>query len=72
MRGRTGIIFLAIFSAVSLIDVSTSPANSASTADADIKSHFDIPAEPLDKALRDFAVQANLNISYDQIGRAHV
>jgi outer membrane receptor protein involved in Fe transport len=38
--------------------MATSPA--AST----IKSHFDLPAEPLDKALRDLAVQANCNISY--------
>lgn len=34
-------------------------------AGADIKSHFDLPAEPLDKALRDFAIQANCNISYE-------
>jgi outer membrane receptor protein involved in Fe transport len=34
-------------------------------AGAEIKSHFDLPAEPLDKALRDFAIQANCNISYD-------
>jgi iron complex outermembrane recepter protein len=34
-------------------------------ADADVKSSFDIPAEALDKALRDFAIQANCNISYE-------
>jgi iron complex outermembrane recepter protein len=38
---------------------------SAAIAGAEIKSHFDLPAEPLDKALRDFAIQANCNISYD-------
>ena len=29
------------------------------------QSHFDIPAEDLGKALRDFALQANCNVSYD-------
>ena len=29
------------------------------------KSHFDLPAEPLGKALRDFAIQADCNISYE-------
>jgi hypothetical protein len=32
---------------------------------AEDKSRFDLPAEPLGKALRDFAVQANCNISYE-------
>jgi hypothetical protein len=31
----------------------------------DNKSRFDLPAEPLGKALRDFAVQAKCNISYE-------
>jgi outer membrane receptor protein involved in Fe transport len=31
----------------------------------EIKSRFDLPAESLDKALRDLAVQANCNISYE-------
>lgn len=34
-------------------------------ADPDITMRFDLPAESLDKALRDFAVQANCNISYE-------
>jgi iron complex outermembrane recepter protein len=38
---------------------------SVALAGAEIKSHFDLPAESLDKALRDFAIQANCNISYD-------
>jgi iron complex outermembrane recepter protein len=33
-------------------------------ARADNTSRFDLPAEPMDKALRDFAVQAKCNISY--------
>jgi iron complex outermembrane recepter protein len=32
---------------------------------AEDKSRFDLPAEPLGKALRDFAIQANCNISYE-------
>jgi iron complex outermembrane recepter protein len=34
-------------------------------ARADVQVHFDLPAEPLSKALRDFAIQANYKISYD-------
>jgi outer membrane receptor protein involved in Fe transport len=33
-------------------------------ADTNIMSRFDLPAEPLDKALRDFAIQAHCNVSY--------
>src|ERR1700678_3814082 len=32
---------------------------------SDVKLHFDVAAGPLDKALRDFAVQASRNISYE-------
>lgn len=32
---------------------------------AEDKARFDLPAEPLGKALRDFAIQANCNISYE-------
>jgi iron complex outermembrane recepter protein len=35
-----------------------------SLAKSEIKARFDLPAESLDKALRDFALQANCNISY--------
>jgi outer membrane receptor protein involved in Fe transport len=34
-------------------------------AAADSKSHFDLPAEPLDKALQDFAIQVHCQISYE-------
>jgi hypothetical protein len=37
----------------------------ASLAAAEIKSRFDLPAESLAQALRDFAIQANCNISYE-------
>jgi iron complex outermembrane receptor protein len=61
MCGRAGIILLAIFATV----FSLSAAGAPSPARSDIKSHFDLPAEPLDKALRDLAVQAKCNISYE-------
>src|SRR5260370_23395743 len=65
MCGRAGIILLAIFAASFSLDASTSLAFSPSPANPEIKSRFDLPAESLDKALRDFAVQANYNISYE-------
>jgi iron complex outermembrane receptor protein len=42
-----------------------SVAVSISRASTDLKSSFDLPAEALDKALRDFAIQAHCNISYE-------
>ena len=36
------------------------------------KSRFDIPAEDLGKALRDFAIQANCNLSYDPASVKHL
>ncbi len=44
---------------------STPAAGATSALGSDIKLHFDLAAGPLDKALRDFAVQANRNISYE-------
>jgi iron complex outermembrane receptor protein len=41
-------------------------------APADSKSRFDIPAEDLGKALRDFAIQANCNLSYDPASVKHL
>ena len=38
---------------------------SPSVAGTDPAAHFDLPAEPLDQALRDFAIQAKCNISYE-------
>src|SRR5579859_1031883 len=65
MCERAGIILLAIFAGILPLQISTSLATSMSSPNAEIKSRFDLPAEPLDKALRDFAVQANCNISYE-------
>jgi iron complex outermembrane recepter protein len=42
------------------------------SARADSKSRFDIPAEDLGKALRDFAIQANYNLSYDPTSVKHL
>lgn len=63
MCRRAGIVLLAIFASVASLYASSSMA--ASSAGPEIKSRFDLPAEPLDKALRDLAVQANCNISYE-------
>jgi len=77
MCARAGIILSAIYAAVLSLNASPSPANAASPPDStaaanstptlasNIKVHFDLPAGPMDKALRDFAVQANRNISYE-------
>jgi iron complex outermembrane recepter protein len=65
MCGRAGIILSAIFAGILSLNVSTSLAGSTLPPGAEIKSRFDLPAEPLDKALRDFAIQANRNISYE-------
>jgi iron complex outermembrane receptor protein len=65
MCGRAGIILLAIFATVLSLRPSISPAGEAPSAASEIKSHFDLPAESLDKSLRDFAVQAKCNISYE-------
>jgi iron complex outermembrane recepter protein len=74
---RAGIILPTFCAAVLSLNASPYPANAASPPDStaaasstsalgsDIKLHFDLPAGPMDKALRDFAVQANRNISYE-------
>jgi iron complex outermembrane recepter protein len=65
MCGRAGIFLHAIFAAALSFNASTSLATPATAIGSEIKSHFDLPAEPLDKALRDAAIQANCNISYE-------
>src|SRR5260221_1555094 len=65
MCGRAGILLLAIFAAIFSLSASRSTAGATSPTRSEIKSHFDLPAESLDKALRDLAVQANCNISYE-------
>jgi iron complex outermembrane recepter protein len=65
MCGRAGIILLAILAIISSLGASTSVASEIPPVCSEIKSRFDLPAESLDKALRDFAVQAKCNISYE-------
>jgi iron complex outermembrane recepter protein len=48
------------------------PAAADTNARADAKARFDIPAEDLGKALRDFAIQANYNLSYDPTSVQHL
>jgi iron complex outermembrane receptor protein len=64
MCKRAGIILLVIFAGILSLNHSTARSNSRN-ASAEIKSRFDLPAESLDKALRDFAIQANCNIAYE-------
>jgi iron complex outermembrane receptor protein len=65
MCRRAGIFLLAVFASILTLHASPSFSLAASPSGTAIKSHFDVPAEPLDKALRDLAVQANCNISYE-------
>lgn len=48
------------------------PAAADTNVRADAKARFDIPAEDLGKALRDFAIQANYNLSYDPTSVQHL
>jgi iron complex outermembrane receptor protein len=65
MCRRAGIVLLAIFTSILTFHALPSVSLATSPNGTAIKSHFDLPAEPLDKALRDLAVQANCNISYE-------
>jgi iron complex outermembrane receptor protein len=65
MCRRAGIVLLAIFASILTLIASPSVALAASQIGSAIKSRFALPAEPLGKALRDLAVQANCNISYE-------
>jgi len=65
MCRRAGSILLAILATTFSIYASPSLSVAASASASEIKSHFDLTAEALDKALRDLAVQANCNISYE-------
>ena len=51
-----------VLAAIAVIFVS---ANVVSVADTNTKTHFNLPAESLDQSLRELALQANCNISYD-------
>jgi iron complex outermembrane receptor protein len=62
-RSAAAIGLIAIF-----VVLNIQPANAVTNS----KLHFDIPAEDLGRALRDFAVQASCNISYDPASVEHV
>jgi outer membrane receptor protein involved in Fe transport len=64
MCRRAEIILLVIFASILSLNYSTARSNPTNIS-AEIKSRFDLPAESLDKALRDFAIQANCNIAYE-------
>jgi iron complex outermembrane receptor protein len=55
-----------------LVSPLAQPAASTGSAAHAEKAHFDIPAEDLGKALRDFAIQANCNVSYDPASVDHL
>jgi len=57
--GRIGFPPLAVLSAILTLGASIA------FAATDSKSRFDLPAEPLDKALQDFAIQVHCQISYE-------
>jgi iron complex outermembrane recepter protein len=65
MCNRAGIILLATFASLLSFDSSPSWAGEPSAASPEVSSHYDLPAESLDKALRDFALQAKCNLSYE-------
>ncbi len=51
---RVGFLLLVVLNTLLALGASI-----AFAAAADSKSHFDLPAEPLDKALQDFAIQVH-------------
>lgn len=61
------ILTLALFLPLAALAAAT-----GTTARADAKARFDIPAEDLGQALRDFAIQANCNLSYDPASVQHL
>jgi iron complex outermembrane receptor protein len=72
IRFAQGCAVALTFSLALLLPLAASAAATGTTARADTMSRFDIPAEDLDKALRDFAIQANYNLSYDPTSVKHL
>jgi len=72
IRFAQGCAVALTFSLALLLPLAASAAATGTTARADTKSRFDIPAEDLGKALRDFAIQANYNLSYDPTSVKHL
>src|SRR5260221_6113242 len=71
IRFARGCAVALIFSLAFLLPLAA-PAAADSNARAETKARFDIPAEDLGKALRDFAIQANCNLSYDPTSVQHL
>jgi iron complex outermembrane receptor protein len=71
IRFARGCAVAFIFS-LALILPLAAPAAADTNARAETKARFDIPAEDLGKALRDFAIQANCNLSYDPSSVQHL
>ena len=67
-RVPNGRIATAFAFSLALLLQFAAPATAASAE----KSRFDIPAEDLGKSLRDFAIQANCNLSYDPASVKHL
>jgi iron complex outermembrane receptor protein len=71
-RFARGCVVAFTISLALLLPLAAPAAATGSTALADTKARFDIPAEDLGKALRDFAIQANCNLSYDPTSVQHL
>ena len=65
MNYRCRLVASVFLTQLSLVMLSLTFGASFCLARADNISRFDLPAEPLGKALRDFAIQAKCNISYE-------
>jgi iron complex outermembrane receptor protein len=72
IRFARGCVVAFTISLALLLPLAAPAAATGSTALADTKARFDIPAEDLGKALRDFAIQANRNLSYDPTSVQHL
>jgi iron complex outermembrane receptor protein len=73
MQHRSRLAYaVAFIFAVALLRPLAAPAAPDTNARGDTKARFDIPAEDLGKALRDFAIQAKYNLSYEPASVQHL
>ena len=59
MRRISSVVLVAILMVVGCLSID------GAAMGADVKARFDLPSEPMDRALRDFALQAGCNISFE-------
>ena len=59
MRRISSVVLVAILMLVDCLSID------GAAVGADVKARFDLPSEPMDRALRDFALQAGCNISFE-------